>query len=99
MEAYMKNLNLPIYNNYNIFLFKDEYYNYLLRGNKLCLCPLGHRKSREYVLTDSELSQLVDYYVLPLKKLRNDFPYLVDIEDRILDIEDDMVAFLDSLIK
>lgn len=92
-------VHLPDYTNYNVFLFKDEFYNYLLRGNKLCLCPLGHRKPKEYQLDDSELSQLVDYYVLPLKKLRNDFPYLVDIEDRILDIEDDMVAFLDLLIK
>lgn len=92
-------VQLPDYTNCNVFLFKDEYYNYLLRGNKLCLCPLGHRKSREYKLTKDELSQLVDYYVIPLQKLRNEHLYIEGFINKALDVEDDMIAFLDSIIK
>lgn len=92
-------IQLPDYTNYNVFLFKDEFYNYLLRGNKLCLCPLGHRKPREYKLTKDELSQLIDYYVLPLQKLRNEHPYVEGFINEALDTEDDMIAFIDMLIK
>lgn len=99
MEAYMKNLNLPNVNtSLNEFLFKDEYYNYCLIGRELVLRPLGHRKERRYQLNDSELSQLVDYYVTPLKKLRNEHLYIEGFQMEILDIEDDMMAFIDSLI-
>lgn len=61
----MKRLNTN-----TIFLFKDEKYNYLLSDNKLLLCPLGHRKVREYLLSDSEASQIMDYYVTPIQELR-----------------------------
>lgn len=92
-------VQLPDYTNYNVFLFKDEFYNYLLRGNKLCLCPLGHRKPKEYQLDESELAQLIDYYVLPLQKLRNEHLYVEGFINEALDVEDDMIAFIDMLIK
>ena len=82
----------------NEFLFKDEYYNYCLIGRELVLRPLGHRKEKRYQLIDSELSQLIDYYVTPLKKLRNEHLYIEGFQMEILDVEDDMIAFIDSLI-
>lgn len=96
----MKTLDvcLPDYTSFNSFLFKDEYYNYFLQGRELVLFPLGNRKERRYQLNDSELSQLVDYYVTPLKKLRNEHLYIEGFQMEILDIEDDMMAFIDSLI-
>lgn len=81
-----------------VFLFKDERYNYMLTGNKLLLCPLGHGKVREYTLSNSELSQLLDYYVIPLLELRNTHPYIEGFINEILDYEDDMMAFIGSLI-
>ena len=89
----MKHLNTTI------FLFKDEHYNYLLSGNKLILCPLGHRKVREYTLSDDEVSQIIDYYVTPIQKLQNNHPYIVDFIDEILDYEDDLIAYVDTLVK
>lgn len=96
----MKTLDicLPDYTSFNSFLFKDEYYNYFLQGRELVLFPLGKRKERRYQLTEDELSQLVDYYLLPLQKLRNEHPYIEGFYLEILDIEDDMMAFIDSLI-
>lgn len=93
MEVLMKHLNTTI------FLFKDEHYNYLLSGNKLILCPLGHRKVREYTLTDSEVSQIMDYYVTPIQELQNNHLYIVDFIDEILDYEDDLIAYVDTLVK
>ena len=89
---------LPDYTSFNSFLFKDEYYNYFLQGRELVLFPLGKRKERRYQLTEDELSQLVDYYLLPLQKLRNEHPYIEGFYLEILDIEDVMMAFIDSLI-
>ena len=86
------------YTSFNSFLFKDDYYNYCLIGSKLVLSPLGRRKERRYQLTNDEISQLVNHYVLPLQKLRNEYPYIEDFYLEILDIEDDMMAFIDSLI-
>lgn len=96
----MKTLDVVLIpTNLNKFLFKDEFYNYSLRGKELVLSPLGKRKERRYFLTDDEISQLMSYYVAPLEKLHNEYPYVVGIMDEILDIEDDMMAFVDSLIR
>ena len=92
MEVLMKHLNTPI------FLFKDEHYSYMLIGNKLKLDPLGRRKPKEYTLTNDEVSQMLDYYVLPLRKLRNDFPYNEAVYLDILDYEDDLMAFVDHFV-
>lgn len=95
----MKTLDVALIpTNLNKFLFKDGYYNYSLRGKELVLSPLGKRKERRYFLTDDEISQLISYVVL-LEKLHNEYPYVVGIMDEILDIEDDMIAFIDMLIK
>lgn len=95
----MKTLDVALIpTNLNKFLFKDGYYNYSLRGKELVLSPLGKRKERRYFLTDDEISQLMSYVVL-LEKLHNEYPYVVGIMDEILDIEDDMIAFIDMLIK
>ena len=93
MEVLMKHLNTTI------FLFKDASYNYLLSGNKLILSPLGHRKVREYTLSDAEVSQIIDYYVTPMQELRNIHPYIVDFIDDLLDFEDDLIAYVDTLVK
>lgn len=97
----MKTLGIQLRSNdsFNSFLFKDEYYNYFLQGRELVLFPLGKRKERRYQLTNDELSQLVDYYVLPLQKLRNEHLYIEGFINEALDIEDDMIAFIDMLIK
>lgn len=97
----MKTLGIQLRSNdsFNSFLFKDEYYNYFLQGRELVLFPLGKRKERRYQLTNDELSQLVDYYVLPLQKLRNEHLYVEGFINEALDVEDDMIAFLDSIIK
>ena len=72
----MKTLDVALIpTNLNKFLFKDEYYNYSLRGKELVLSPLGKRKERRYFLTDDEISQLMSYYVAPLEKLHNEYPY------------------------
>lgn len=39
------------------------------------------------------------YYVAPLEKLHNEYPYIVGFLDEALDIEDDLKAFVDSLIR
>lgn len=96
----MKTLDVALVpDNLNKFLFKDEYYNYSLRGKELILSPLGKRKEKRYFLTDDEISQLMTYYVASLEKLHNEYPYIVGFLDEILDIEDDMMAFVDSLIR
>lgn len=97
----MKTLDIQLRSNssFNSFLFKDEYYNYFLQGRELVLFPLGKRKERRYQLTNNELSQLVDYYVLPLQKLRNEHLYIEGFMNKVLDVEDNMMAFLDSIIK
>lgn len=92
MEVHMKHLNITY------FLFKDEHYNYLLSGNKLKLNPLGHRRPKEYMLTDDEVSQMLDYYVIPLQELRNNYPYNEAVYLDILDYEDDLMAFVDHFV-
>lgn len=93
MEVLMKHLNTTI------FLFKDEQFNYLLSGNKLILCSLRHRKVREYTLSDDEVSQIIDYYITPIQELRNSHPYIMDFIYEVLDYEDDMIAYIDTLVK
>lgn len=95
----MKNLALCTFNNNNSFLFKDDFYNYSLQGRELVLSPLGQSKERRYKLTNDEISQIMDYYVLPLRKIRNEYPYIEGFINEALDIEDDMIAFIDMLIK
>lgn len=44
----MKTLDVALIStNLNKFLFKDEYYNYSLRGKELVLFPLGRRKEKD----------------------------------------------------
>lgn len=98
MEVLMKYLNTTI------FLCKDKSYKYLLSGNKLILCPLGHGKVRECVLSDDEVSHIMDCYITPIQELQNKHPNLVDVIDDILDYEDDLRAYiiyevLDALVK
>lgn len=90
---------LTDYTSFNSFLFKDEFYNYFLQGRELVLFPLGKRKERRYKMTDDEISHLVNHFMMPLQRLRNEYPYVEGFYLEILDIEDDMVAFLDTLIK
>lgn len=80
-----------------VFLFKDEYYSYLLSGNELILNPLCYRKEKKYLLTDSEVNQILEDYVNPLKDLCNNYPFIEGFMDKALDIKDDLMALIDSL--
>ena len=101
MEAYMKTSEFALrtFDKNNTFLFKDDFYNYSLQGRELVLSPVGQRKEKRYKLTNDEISQIMDYYVLPLRKIRNEYPYIIGFLDEALDIEDDLMAFVDSLIR
>lgn len=80
-----------------IFLCKDNAYNYMLVGKEIKLCPLGHRKPKSIQLTHIELCVLLDY-VKPLLALRNQCEFIEGFINETLDIEDDMLAYIDSLI-
>ncbi len=92
MEVLMNHLNTTI------FLCKDKFYKYLLSGNKLILCPLGHRKVREYILSNNEVNHIIDYYITPIQELQNNHPNIVDVIDEILDYEDDLSAYIYEIL-
>lgn len=80
-----------------VFMVKDDHYNYLLKGTEIILCPLGHRKPKHIKLSHIELCVILDY-IKPLLALCNECEYIEGFVNETLDIEDDLLAYIDSLM-